>query len=319
MSIDVPVNFEPADTPGGGGTANIVAIPPLVYSDSTGILYVSDATSTSMGIVNTGTQAFGGTKTFDHLKCAFSASQPTDVVNLATVQNYLSGTSWLEPVITIWNNPLVYPTATVGARYIAGVNTLAWLKPRIYEYNGSVWIDVLNADPQNGDAVYATADNASYIFVSSANVWQPFGISLDHTNLKNIGTLTHVQLEAKIPQTGYATTSDVSFNSISGLAYTALATAGQYRIGKSVSTGYIYGTQDTLQISNNGYYTSGGGWMSIAPTAGTAVVSLAGNGVGVLLSPSVGTDPASRITLNSTAATFTMPISAYNTFTLSDS
>jgi hypothetical protein len=98
------------------------------------------------------------------------------VTDLQQLYGFIAGSwvpipqSWLEPVISIFDNTAALPVApSDGDRYIALVTANGWTKDYIYEYNSLNWEDTV---PITGSFVYNEDTSLPYLYSGAA--WVQF-------------------------------------------------------------------------------------------------------------------------------------------------
>jgi hypothetical protein len=106
----------------------------------------------------------------------------TIVKTLFDAYLYLNGkwdelqTSWLDPVISIFDNTIALPVAPAnGDRYIAQVTANGWTADYIYEWNVSNWVPT---PPVTGTMIYNVAMSVPYLYTGAA--WMVFNPMTAH-------------------------------------------------------------------------------------------------------------------------------------------
>lgn len=106
----------------------------------------------------------------------------TIVKTLLDAYLYLNGqwqelqTSWLDPVISIFDNTIALPVAPAnGDRYIAQVTANGWTADYIYEWNVSNWVPT---PPVTGTMIYNVAMSVPYLYTGAA--WMVFNPMTAH-------------------------------------------------------------------------------------------------------------------------------------------
>ena len=230
-----PIDFSGLNNTSSGSLATINANLPLSYNSDTGDLSINNASLTSRGVITTETQSIAGKKTFSTgIASSIEPSSASDVATKSYVDARIStGTVWQTAVISFHTMNTSPPsTPSNGDRYIctdAGDN---FTKNYIYEYStgSSGWVETIVSI---GFCVYCQYDTLIYVFTDD-NIWSSIGASMDHYDLKHIGTLTHEQIDGYLNQ-------DVKT--------TALPT---------FSKATISSTYDTTSTSTGAFFVSGG-------------------------------------------------------------
>lgn len=122
-------------------------------------------------------------------------------------------TTWLDPIIEIFDNTAALPVApSNGDRYIALVTANGWTADSVYEWNTSNWVATL---PITGDMIYNEDDGYPYLYSGAA--WVQFAPLVAHA----IGGPLHTtdslaNLKSKISAPDFLITSQPSeINSLS--------------------------------------------------------------------------------------------------------
>lgn len=116
-------------------------------------------------------------------------------------ENITLGVLWLEPVDEIAHLPLV-PDPIAWCRVIAEATENGFTVDRVYEWVTDAW--VLATIPQAGMATLLLSDSKTRMYLDPPGAlvpgWYDVGITIDHEDLLNIGTLTHGTIDSYLDQ-----------------------------------------------------------------------------------------------------------------------
>lgn len=137
------------------------------------------------------------TPAFTQVTVSSAPSAGTDVATKGYVDSKIAGVVWERSVDSIYNNTAGLPVGpSTGDRYIAQVTAHGWTINRIYEWNGSSWVETI---PTTNTSVYITSLLQIYTYIDPG-VWERISLSMDHNDLSNRGVLTHAVIDSYLGQ-----------------------------------------------------------------------------------------------------------------------
>jgi len=248
---------------------------PLTYDSYTKTLSVNDVSTTSDGVLTTGTQSISGTKTFiNGAKSNVLPSASSDLTTKGYVDNLAStNLSWKDSVISFYQMSTP-PAAVVGDRYIAISTTGSFVKDYIYEWSGgSVWVETAVSE---GVATYVSGNEspcfANQCIYYNETAWVNFSATMTHQSLAGSGILTHATIDSYLNQ-GVKTSSSPQF---------AKLTITDNTEGSSTSTGAL-SVSGGIGVYGNSYFSRTviltGGTQAVTTNSGILQVT-GGMGVG---------------------------------------
>ena len=215
------------------------------YADGVGSSAVSTANSYADGVGSACNSYADGVGS----STLTSAKSYTDNIALRSI-------AWQKQVISIHDFAVV-PVSQNGDRYISETTTGAFTANYIYEWNSgtSTWDETV---PTEGWTVYVLSGSISpdqSVTFTGTGMWVNTGISIDHTDLINRGTLTHSTIDGYLDQ-AVKTSSSPTFAGITSKATTANQLSVQYDVSNKAD-----------------FDVSSAGLLTIAPSGTAATVT----------------------------------------------
>lgn len=248
LEQDVPDINEPI--------TNLKALDPLVFDNVNNILSVNNCGPASSGVLTSQLQSIGGNKNFIDgfainsgtqiteisIDGLFSTSSDNKLVTQKGIKSYVDNkifgiTSWQQSVKDFWDASGGLPSGAVeGDRLICSVAGNGWIKNNIYTYLSSSWFGII---PSEGWSCYVDDEDSTYTFNGTG--WVHIGVTINHLDLLNIGTLTHSQIDDKFLSTTEST----------NISTGALTTVGGVGISKNLNIGGITKLWNTTDATNS--------------------------------------------------------------------
>jgi hypothetical protein len=217
MTLTPPANFsQDLYLDDQQGSINLVAVTPLNYNSSTHTIAVGTASAGSSGVITTTAQTIAGEKTFtSNIKVPSLPLDGLHATSKAYVDNLCLYSQSYQPSIEKFHNFSAGDPSpiAIGFRYIALTTYGGLTKDYIYVVlTTTPGVTYQELIPVEGWALYDKATDENYIF-TDAGIWTKFGMTLDHNDLINKGTLTHSTIDSYLNQS-VKTTSSPSFTGV---------------------------------------------------------------------------------------------------------
>ena len=134
------------------------------------------------------------TPRFKKVFLAYDPEDNSDATNKGYVDAICQGIMWKEHVQGYWNASETLPSEKEkGDRYICCANGNGWKQNYIYQWTGSRWKQII---PKLRYALWNQELDMLIIF--NGEKWVKIGSTVDHKNLKNIGMISHADIDAHI-------------------------------------------------------------------------------------------------------------------------
>lgn len=159
--------------------------------------------------------------------------------------------AWRDPVDELWDASVALPVGpSLGDRYICMVAGNGWVKNTIYEWTGAAWS---GSGPSEGWTMYSNLDNA--VFTFNGTDWVHIGVTIDHTDLINKGTLTHSTIDSYLNQ-AVKSSSSPSFTGLTVTTTCSIPAGSMPAAGGNTQIQYnssgAFGATNRFTYTNNG-------------------------------------------------------------------
>jgi hypothetical protein len=133
------------------------------------------------------------------LKVTIAPTDKFDIVNKEYVDNLIENTKWENSVSNFYNPRNSLPkNPEKGERFVSTGTGHGWVINRIYECDGNNdahWTEII---PEKGCIVWSQHQSGGSTHIFNGITWEKFGVTVEHTDLKSIGSYSHPKIDDHI-------------------------------------------------------------------------------------------------------------------------